>query len=384
MRFLRKLLVPLAVGLVVAGFGWWRAPYVHLSISVPGLTRAHSAATRFNDVSSGVFSPDGKLLAIPSPEGVRVCDAPTGATLFETRNHPSTMGFTPHNKTFVVYNASAGTVSIWHVPTGHQTETYEARACEGIVPTPSGEFLLVAREKDTFSVFDLFTKAKVAAFETQRDTAIWWWIPKNLIATSTFPGGKEILWDVSSGKSVGVLEAGARNGLTSYVFAPGSNTLLRLDMDDSTWKLRVLNAETGKWRFLTAAISGCPVISPNRKYGAVWQDDVAEFADSWFYRGLNNLGLSGEQRYSVFVVYELATGSEVGTLRDDCSPSIHPPSFSPDGTILAVAYENEVRVYDFPLHKPWGRIAAYALLGASLTFGLGQFVAWRRWRRKRL
>jgi WD40 repeat protein len=252
-----------------------------------------------------------------------------------------------------------------------------------MVGAASGQFLLVAYEKGTFNVFDVFTKAKVVTFETQQKNPIWQLIPNGALVTTTLTDEKETFWNVFSGKPIAVLNRRPGNDLTSYVFDPASNTLLSLDMRDSTCKLGILNADTGNWRFLYSEMNGTPAISPNGKYGAVWQSGVEAFPESWFSTWLAFLGLEATEEpqiYSAIVVYELKTGTKVATLSES-QRSVRPPSFSPDGSLLAVAYENEVRVYDFPLRKPWLRITGLAVLAAGLAFGPLQFVAWRHRRR---
>ena len=78
------------------------------------------------------------------------------------------------------------------------------------------------------------------------------------------------------------------------------------------------------------------------------------------------------------MVSDVSTETEFGFFENTFNPL-----FSPDGKTLALVATpdvegKEVHLYDFPLHKPWLRISAYALLASTLAFVAGQLVVWRR------
>src|SRR5262249_53045546 len=70
-------------------------------------------------------------------------------------------------------------------------------------------------------------------------------------------------------------------------------------------------------------------------------------------------------------VYDLATGREVATFRGG-----RHGEFSPDGRPLAVYGPGaELRLFDFPIRKPWGLILGGAALAAALVWLAGWWLA---------
>ncbi len=91
---------------------------------------------------------------------------------------------------------------------------------------------------------------------------------------------------------------------------------------------------------------------------------------TWLY---DLLGLTYETDRSHIAIIDVDSGQPVAWL-----PDASYAQFSPDGRTLAVSTtDNQVQLWDFPLHKPWGKIARFAVVAGLWVFLLGRWRAGR-------
>jgi WD40 repeat protein len=316
------------------------------------------------EIGCVAYSPDGKRLASASPGGkVKVWDAGTGKenlTLQGHTSHVRSVAYSPDGKRLASGSADR-TVKVWDAQTGHEFFTIRGHASlvSGVSFSPDGKRLASASWDGTVKVWDAQTG--------QNPTALKWGglvtsvaispDGKLLAATGSAPGpgkgprpgGRVKVWDIQTGKELYSLEGGG----ASVAFSPDGKRLasasgwagLALGPKGLLGEVKVWDMQTGKILHTLTGGGASVAFSPDGKHLAS-AGTVFERLRPW----------GSEVR-----VWDTQTGKELRTLNAGAvipGPQTHGgPSvaFSPDGKRLASASGKEIKLWDAqtggePLH----------------------------------
>jgi hypothetical protein len=153
---------------------------------------------------------------------------------------------------------------------------------------------------------------------------------------------------------------------------------------DCNWVVRsaaetyISDVRTGKRRRLEmpaarmALLDRCVGISPDGNFLLLLVNHQREPNHPWLEWLLSWLGRLPQEGQEV-VIYNLTTSAEVGSFRDALDPEQfwwlpRFVKFSLDGKSVAVLHGKGLDIYDFPLHRPWLRIATYALVASVIAW----------------
>ncbi len=182
------------------------------------------------------------------------------------------------------------------------------------------------------------------------------------------PDRKLIVRELPSGKKRGVIGSRPlRAGTTTYCPTPNCNTVAVIHDEIEIW-----NVATERHR--TLDVTGRHVaISPDGRFVAVatqlkrqphpWSD--------WLRNWLKLITPENET-----VLYDLSTDAPMASFAGD-----NTSKFSLDGRSLAINDGKTLRIYDFPLRRPWAAIVGYASLAAAMVWLLGWIMGRRKKRR---
>ena len=106
---------------------------------------------RLSFVSAAVFTPDGKAVATPAPDGpaIEVRDLATGRKVqtFALAEPESVVGFAPDGRTLVSWQQAGGTVRLWEKRTGKERHTVKVeRWADAVLVAPDGRTVAVLKE----------------------------------------------------------------------------------------------------------------------------------------------------------------------------------------------------------------------------------------------
>jgi len=157
-----------------------------------------------------VFAPDGNLVTAGLDEMIRVWDAKTGQELRQLGKMaaaPSLIDCLADGKTVVA--ACAGQICSWDVASGQATQP--TLVCKGLrsprILSADGT-KLIERDQDTLSIWDVATGQEIgpAAGAPRSIMNHMAFAPDgNTLATSGYAEGEIKLWEVATGKPLGIL-----------------------------------------------------------------------------------------------------------------------------------------------------------------------------------
>jgi WD40 repeat protein len=290
-----------------------------------------------------VFSPDGRRVAGSNEQGdIRLWDADNGERLgtyrmrgWEEWQSAAALAFTPDGRLLM---QEAVRPRMWDVQTARLAIDFTPALDGTHLTSYGGHGFVIAVGDDTARVIDLGTGKAVNDFPLPE--------PKSSVLQRVVSDDYRVLLANVASRAA---ENGALGVLRGPVFlwdSPGATPRRVPQLDDA--ENFVLSADG---RHVAAHFSDAP---PS------WLD--------WLMR-------RGRDPVHTIVVYDLATGRQVGSIRG----GLH-AAFAPDGSTLAIGrVGGDIELWDFPLRKAWGKIVGGGLLAAVVTW-----LVIRPWRRRKV
>jgi WD40 repeat protein len=292
--------------------------------------------------SLAAFSPDGKVLATASnSRPVRLWDTGTGEELRVLGSEDdggAFFAFSPDGKA-VVAGRDGGTV-LWDVATGKEIRQFgDKRGFQYAGAfSPDGKTLALSDDQ-AIRLFDVATGKEllpVAAHASDLDVVAF--SPDGKTALTGSDGLRT--WDAGTGKEL--VAMGSRATVGAAVYTPDGKTIVAgynraeaiLIREATTGKeLRRFDGQPGRVEFLGFLADAKSVVSMSR-----WRR----------YRGPKGDGI---QRDGSLRVWDLTTGKEARQAGNPTGKELGPQwtdraACSPDGRLLAVGEQNQVRVWD--------------------------------------
>ncbi|MDB5313697.1 MAG: hypothetical protein JWO38_7899, partial [Gemmataceae bacterium] len=297
---------------------------------------------RFPNLRHGVqapstiaFSPDGTVLACRFHGGTVQLWSPQTKTLVRALT-PSAQGpsagsrdpicFSPDGKLFAASTEEA-VVSVWEVATGRRVAAI--RGHKHVNPplafSPDGKTLFLTASKPAVQLWDTQTGTFLRGFDPEQSGLSLAISPDGkMIATgSDARHDRIIVSDVATGKEIVRFEAKGMNGVLNLAFTPDGRSLIS-------------GSEDAKVRVWDIANKREPVVLDSR---------------GWLGR---SMALSADGKtvamgsvYNVVRVWDLATGRERSDLTDGHDAPIRSVAYSPDGRLLVTGGQNQqIRVWD--------------------------------------
>lgn len=242
------------------------------------------------------YSPDGKILAVGTTAGVWLYDAETLAELrfINTGNFVGNLAFTEDGRELVT-DVGASTLMTWDVTTGEKLDSVRVR--DGFVSSGAGS-------------------SPQSVFSTEA----------NLLA-ATLDDYTVSLWEVATGKHIQTVRS--NSSLENLAISPDGTLLATGDYSETT----IWEVQTGKPSYSL----------PGSKYSLAFST----------VNGIVML-LTASRNEDKISLWDARSGIMVKTL--DEPNAISSASFSPDGKLLALSIDNEIRLWritDGTLLQTW-------------------------------
>jgi hypothetical protein len=234
--------------------------------------------------------------------------------------------------------------------------------------------ILVWEKSDQCKVLDIITGSELATVPVHREHLLFFpgGILELLDLDGEIPSSKVIVRDLPSGKKrgeVGPFQLIGSPFISNYSLAADcSRVAMSLNDDVTIW-----DVPTGRHRTLN--VKGTwPIISPDGSYLAIpiYQKSQPNLWFDWLH---NWLGIAPIEFKTV--LYDLRTDTEVASF-----PGNNTPEFALDGHSLAINDEKTLRIYDFPLRRPWVAIVGYASLATGAVWLFGWMIGRRKKKRR--
>jgi WD40 repeat protein len=267
------------------------------------------------------LSPDGRVLAARCPDqAVRLWNVLQRREVRSLRHREEVgaMIFSGDGTKLAVGSSDRGTFYLWDVASGREAAVLRDESMGGAISgafSPDGRFIALAGYSGTVNLWDLATKAQVAALQGHKG---------QIYAIAFSPDGRTLatggddrtvrIWDVTTKAQRAILR-GHADAIQSLSFAPDGKSLAS-GSNDHTVKLWRLAArpEAEAFHGHTRGISGVAFSPDGRLLASGGWDNTAK-------------------------VWDLSTRRVVATLRDRVV-GLRYPTFSPDGKLLAVGSGN--------------------------------------------
>jgi RNA polymerase sigma factor (sigma-70 family) len=286
-------------------------------------------------VSPQSYSPDGKTLAT-GQDRVRLWDAATGkeVRVIEcSRGAAEHVAFAPRGGPLAVGGAEA-TVRFWDPATGKEVRYFEGHQ-HGVhagVFAPDGKMLVTASAEPFVRLWDLSTGRATRFASRKGDVRSVALAPDGkTLATSGGPsGGWPELWDLSTGRLLRRFTPSEQDfsGDGRVVFSANGRTLAA---GTGSSRIRFWETATGKEQSPFAGV-------PDATGSSMWQSVKFVLAPD----GKTVATTRGSHARSGVILWDLATGKERRALAETGVPA----AFTPDGRLVAVLFEQEVRLVD--------------------------------------
>jgi WD40 repeat protein len=343
--------------------------------ALPTMHIIHTLTGHTAGVMDVAYSLDGKYLATAADDGKAILweVKPDGIQELFTVSHAASIRgvtFSPDGKRFAT-GSEDGTAKIWDVATGQalltliEQESLAMGYFKGAIQvdfSPDGKLIATANLDGVPKVWDATTGEELLALLGHTDlvTEIVFSPDGKLLATSGLDNTAK-LWNATTGEELFTL-SGHTYWVEKLAFSPDGTVLVTAGNDDTA---KVWDVATGEELFALIGHEGwvdAVAFSPDGKRLATSSyDGTAKIWDAT--NGQELLTLTGHQSTVLAVAFspdgrQLATGSYDGTAKIwDTAPGqelltltnpdqIMDVTYSQDGTLLASAGEEKVRVRD--------------------------------------
>ena len=279
---------------------------------------------------SVAFSPDDKMLATGSFDGTaRLGNTATlsqvGTSITADSSRIYSVAFSPDG-TILATGSADGTARLWDTDTHRQLGP--ALTAAGAAPinsvafSPDGTILATGDGKGVVQLWNVATHKQIRAIHTPGPVYTVAFSPDGRILASGGVGGSQQvqLWDVATGRQMGVLSDGQTWDINSVAFSPDGSTIATGGSDDTArlWDVATRQEIGAPFSVDTWTVSSV-AFSPNGQVLATGSFD-------------------GRVR-----LWDVATGQQIGgPLTDGSTASIDSVAFSTDGRTLAAGTFNGV------------------------------------------
>ncbi|MBX6389589.1 MAG: Hsp70 family protein [Frankia sp.] len=290
-----------------SGSGTVRRPSRHVEVTLRATLTGHE-----RDVTSCAFSPDGRLLATTSKDGIQLWDVSTGRAADELpapgrkNSVPNSCTFSPDGQLLAV-TASDKTTRVWNVRTGEETMVFSGHKgpVYGCAFSPDGHLLATTSTDRTVKLWGVSTGKAIATLSGHRGSVYGCAFSPDGRLLVTAGAESILLWDVNLGETIMTL-AGHTNFANGCAFSP-DGLLLATTSNDGT---RVTDVPTGTTTMtLGGSAQSCAFSPDGQLLATASTDDVAR-------------------------LWDVRTGAEVATLSGH-SGTVMSCAFAPYGLLLA-------------------------------------------------
>ena len=305
------------------------------------------------------FSPDGSTIVTISGNDIRLSDTLTGQHKQTFTGHSSgvrSVLFSP-DRTILATGSKDGTVSLWHIRTGAQTDIQHRHTNSPFSFSPDGTVIASGnRDRNgTVSLWNIRTGEQQQTLSGhERWVSCVSFSPNGEILASGGGDGTIYLWDlhteqqksVYTGYTVGYQRAHQHTkAITRLAFNPDGTTLVS-ECADTT--VRLWNIETGQYKDIRTGDSTAEI------YSLSMSPDGAMLA---------NGGNDG-----IIRLWDTHTGQQKRTLTGHAS-IVSALSFSPDSATLASgAWDNTIRLWDPRTGQQHGMLRGHTGSVVSLSY----------------
>jgi WD40 repeat protein len=262
------------------------------------------------DVTSCAFSPDGRLLATTSKDGIRLWDVSTGRISDALAGRKSVV---PHGCTFspdgklLAVTGSDKTARIWDVASGTEIMTFAGHKgpVYGCAFSPDGRLLATTSTDRTIKLWGVSTGKNIGTLTGHRGSVYGCAFSPDGRLLVTAGAETILLWDVNLGETIMTL-AGHTNFANGCAFSP-DGLLLATTSNDGT---RLTDTPTGTTTMtLGGSAQSCAFSPDGLLLATASTDDVAR-------------------------LWDVATGTEIATVSGH-SGTVMSCAFAPYGLLLA-------------------------------------------------
>ena len=336
-------------------------------------TRRHidiSELESLASVFSVVFSPDGTKLASASWDGVKLWDVKTGKNITTLRGHTrmiDAVAFSPDGLTFASHSMVG--IQVWDAATGGHITTLagppnfvtalayspdSTKLATGSVETKNAEH--------TIKLWDVATGHNLITLRGHTDVVIS--VAYSQDGTLVASGSKDKtvkLWDVSTGENITTLQGHEK--LVFSVALSQDGTKLASGSEDTS--IRLWELPTGRPLYTLGGVNSpqvgvtvLPARRPGEDTNELETDDMADFEHE-IIRGLvfsvafspDGTKLASASWDNV-KLWDVETGEYSATLGNELESSSFAVAFSPDGTKLACgSWKDRVELWDISTQK---------------------------------
>ncbi len=322
-------------------------------------------------MGSGIFSPDGRIMAAAQANGsiVKLWDASTGQELFTLVGHTDWvqgLAFRPDGKRLASTSLD-GTVRIWSLGPGQETVAIMATPAgygNRVVYSPNGQEFATNGGDGTATIWNVETgEPRLTLTGHDLEVLNMAFSPDGTRFATSSLDATAIIWDTASGKNLLTL-SGHEAGVRDITFSPDGNLIATGGFDLTA---RVWDAATGKQMLKIIGHEGIVpgvAFSPDGTQLATASTDGT--AKIWDVKtGKLVVTLTGHTSAVVDIAYspdgkkiatvsgdatakiwDAATGEELLTLTGHRA-ELRPVAFSPDGRFLATGSgDNTAKIWD--------------------------------------
>jgi eukaryotic-like serine/threonine-protein kinase len=286
------------------------------------------------------FSPDGRALASAGQDRtMRLWDVATAREIRTIRGHEAavdSIAFSPDGRTLASTSRLDGTVKLWDVRASEDPQTVRGNGniVRAVAYSPDGRILASACQDDTVKLWDAATGQEIrtlnratekefrpdlhsALFRISNEHKMVVFSPDGRTLASTYRDQTVKLWDVGTGRKVGVLPV---IPVLDAAFSPDGRSIAIASDQLMIWDVatsRQVRAFPGHTKIV---------------YGVAFSPDGRSLASA--------------SADNTMKLWDVATGNEVRTLRGHTNKVIS-VAFSRDGRTLASAsHDQTVKVWD--------------------------------------
>jgi len=260
------------------------------------------------------FSPDGKRVAVGAAGSVHLCDAATGRRLAALGPHAKEvrlLAFSPDGKRLAsgTGHEAATAVHLWDGESGAKVAELPTPYVDRVVFSPDGT---------------------------------------RLLSGSNYPDNAARLWDAATGRQLGPVLAGHKNGVWWAAFGPDGKRAVTGSADQTArlWDIEkvgasvVLSGHTGRVSYVLYSSTGARVVTAS-------EDATLRLWDG-------------------------RTGELIGVLRGHVDAFAGPPAFTPDGALLVSgSTDGTLRVWDMRLVERNGLLTGHESYVYDVAFHPG-------------